>query len=377
VTSDASPGGPDGRRTEAVMYNWRQVAPKTRAPGGLHARHAITRVGPLTDESDPLTAIDVPTPVPAADEVLIRVRACGVCHTDLDEVEGRLPLSTLPRIPGHQIVGTVETCGDHVTGLEPGTRVGVAWLARTCGHCRFCRSGRENLCPDFAGTGRDVDGGYAEYAVAAADAVHPLPDGFSDVEAAPLLCAGAIGFRALALARISDGEPLGLTGFGASAHLVLPLARHRYPQSPIFVFARDRGDQQFARRLGAAWAGDTAATPPAPLAAIIDTTPAWRPVVCALRHLDRGGRLVINAIRKDDRDKAELLALDYARDLWLEREVASVANVTRADVRGFLDAAAAMSLHPTVDTLPLERAGDAIRLVARGGRPGALVLTLP
>jgi propanol-preferring alcohol dehydrogenase len=338
---------------------------------------AITHVGPLTPDAEPLTAVDVPAPVPARDEVLIRVSACGVCHTDLDEIEGRLRPSALPRIPGHQIVGTVEACGADVTGVQQHARVGVAWLARTCGRCRFCRSGRENLCPDFAGTGRDVDGGYAEYAVAAADAIHPLPAVFSDVEAAPLLCAGAIGFRALALARLSDGDALGLTGFGASAHLVLSLARHRYPRSPIFVFARDKADQQFARTLGAAWAGDTTATPPAPLAAIIDTTPAWRPIVYALRHLDRGGRLVVNAIRKDDRDKDELLALDYARDLWLERELASVANVTRADVRGFLDAAAAMSLHPTVDALPLDRANDAIRLVAGGGRPGALVLTLP
>jgi propanol-preferring alcohol dehydrogenase len=255
-------------------------------------------------------------------------------------------------------------------------RVGVAWLARTCGTCAFCQSGRENLCPAFQATGRDVDGGYAEFVVAAAAATYPIPETFSNVDAAPLLCAGAIGYRSLALAGLRDGETLGLTGFGASAHLVLQLARHRYPRSPVFVFARDDADRRFARDLGAAWAGDTGDAPPSLLSAVIDTTPAWRPVVQALRHLDRGGRLVINAIRKDDRDKDALLALDYARDLWLEKTMTSVANVTRADVRGFLDAAANLPIRPTVTVLPLDRANDAIRALAGGGRPGAFVLTI-
>jgi alcohol dehydrogenase, propanol-preferring len=263
----------------------------------------LARVAPLAANPRPLEWREVAPPEVKADEVLIRVRACGVCHTDLDEIEGRTPPSSLPRIPGHQIVGTIESTGAGVQGPVPGRRVGVAWLSRTCGHCRFCLRGSENLCPDFVATGLDVDGGYAEFVAAPAAATFALPDTFSDVEAAPLLCAGAIGYRSLALAGIHDGDSLGLTGFGASAHLVLQLARHRYPRSPVFVFARDEADRRFATELGAAWTGDTRDAPPAPLAAIIDTTPAWRPVVRALRHLDRGGRLVINAIRKDDRDK--------------------------------------------------------------------------
>lgn len=335
----------------------------------------IAATGPLSAAATPLTARDLPTPDPAADEVRVRVHVCGVCHTDLDEIEGRLPPPRLPRVPGHQIVGTIDACGSAVTAVGRGDRVGVAWISRTCGACRFCLSGRENLCPDFVATGCDVDGGYAEFTVAPAASVYPIPDAFSDAEAAPLLCAGAIGLRSLNLARVADGDALGLTGFGASAHLVLQLARRRLPRSPIFVFARDAAARRLARDLGAAWAGDTADAPPAPLSAIIDTTPAWRPVAQALRHLDRGGRLVVNAIRKDDRDKAELLSIDYARDLWLERAIVSVANVTRADVREFLEAAAVdPPIRPTVKTMPLAEANEAIQAIARGGLTGAVVL---
>jgi propanol-preferring alcohol dehydrogenase len=336
----------------------------------------LSRPTQVTANTRPLEWRDLPTPTIRPDEVLIRVRACGVCHTDLDEIEGRMAPSALPRILGHQIVGTVEATGTDVTAIAHGARVGVAWLSRTCGHCRFCRSDRENLCPDFVATGRDVDGGYAEFAAAPAAATFAIPAVFSDTEAAPLLCAGAIGYRSLALTGLRDGEPLGLTGFGASAHLVLPLARHRYPRSPVFVFARGEADRQFARDLGAAWAGDLDLTPPSPMAAIIDTTPAWRPVVQALGHLDRGGRLVINAIRKDDRDKPDLLSLDYPRDLWLEREIKSVANVTRADVREFLGLAAAIPIRPHVTAFPLEGANDALAALAHGDQRGALVLTV-
>jgi propanol-preferring alcohol dehydrogenase len=336
----------------------------------------LTEVGPLARRARPLELRDVPSPAIRSDEVLIRVRACGVCHTDLDEIEGRLPPSTLPRILGHQVIGTVETTGADVTTIARGARVGVAWLSRTCGHCRFCRSGRENLCPDFAATGRDLDGGYAEFAAAPAAAIFAIPAAFSDAVAAPLLCAGAIGHRSLTLAGIQDGEPLGLMGFGASAHLVLQLARHRYPRSPVFVFARAEADRQFARDLGATWAGDVGATPPSPPTAIIDTTPAWRPVVQALGHLDRGGRLVVNAIRKDDRDKTDLLSIDYERDLWLEREVKTVANVTRADVREFLDLAATIPIRPEVSTFPLDAANEALRSLSRGDHRGALVLAV-
>jgi propanol-preferring alcohol dehydrogenase len=336
----------------------------------------LTSPAPLAARPQPLDLREIAAPHVQADEALIRVRACGVCHTDLDEIEGRMPPSSLPRILGHQIVGTIESTGTAVQGLARGARVGVAWLSRTCGQCRFCLARHENLCPQFVATGRDVDGGYAELVAAPATATFALAAAFSDVEAAPLLCAGAIGYRSLMLAGIRDGDALGLTGFGASAHLVLQLARHRYPRTPVFVFARDEADRQFARDLGAAWAGDTLAPPPAPLTAIIDTTPAWRPAVRALRHLDRGGRLVINAIRKDDRDKSELLSIDYARDLWLEREIKSVANVTRADVRGFLDVAAAIPIRPHVTTFPLADANEAIAALGSGDRRGAVVLTV-
>jgi propanol-preferring alcohol dehydrogenase len=336
----------------------------------------LVRSSQVTPGARPLEWRDVGVPQLRQDEVLIRVRACGVCHTDLDEIEGRTQPSSLPRIPGHQIVGTIESTGSAVDAPACGSRVGVAWLSRTCGRCRFCLTGNENLCADFVSTGLDVDGGYAELVAVPATATFPIPETFSDVEAAPLLCAGAIGYRSLELAGIEDGDALGLSGFGASAHLVLQLARHRYPRSPVFVFARGEADRQFARDLGATWAGDTLASPPSPLAAIIDTTPAWRPVVTSLRHLDRGGRLVINAIRKDDRDKAELLSLDHARDLWLEREIKSVANITRADVRDFLQAAAAIPLRPRVTTFPLADANDAIAALASGRHPGAIVLTI-
>lgn len=306
------------------------------------------------------------TPVPSAGELLIRVAVCGVCRTDLDLVDGRLAPPRLPIVPGHQVVGRVEALGPQVMGVEAGQRVGVAWIYSACGSCRWCVSGRENLCPDFASTGCDHDGGYAELIVAPAGFVHAIPDALDDRRAAPLLCAGAIGWRALRLCGLTDGEPLGLTGFGASAHLVLQLARHRYPSSPVYVFARQPNERRFALELGARWAGTSAARAPQPCAAIIDTTPAWTPVVDALGQLAPGGRLVINAIRKQRADQEALLRLDYATQLWMEREIRSVANVTREDVREMLAAAAQLDLAPTVTELPLERANEALDALRRG-----------
>jgi propanol-preferring alcohol dehydrogenase len=233
----------------------------------------------------------------------------------------------------------------------------------------------ENLCPEFRSTGCDVNGGYAEYVTVRADFAHAIPAVFSDAGAAPLLCAGAIGWRSLRLAKLVDGSPLGLTGFGASAHLVLQLARHRFPNSPVYVFARNPDERSFALTLGAAWAGDTADDPPEKPAAIIDTTPAWTPVMEGLRHLAPGGRLVINAIRKENRDRDVLATLDYAAQLWMEREVKSVANVTRADVRDFLEAAASMAIEPRISELPLEQANEALVSLRSGGAiRGAKVL---
>jgi propanol-preferring alcohol dehydrogenase len=286
----------------------------------------------------------------------VRVSVCGVCRTDLDIVEGRIIAPRYPVIPGHQIVGQVVAVDSRVSDVREGARVGIAWIHHACGVCRWCRSGRENLCPYFVSTGCDANGGYSELVAAPAAFVHPIPDQLSDVEAAPLLCAGAIGWRSLRLANLADGEPLGLSGFGASAHLVLQLAQHKYPGSPIFVFARNPSERAFARELGAAWAGDTSDDPPERPGAIIDTTPAWKPIVDALGHLAPGGRLVVNAIRKVPADQQELLRLDYAKHLWMEREIKSVANVTRADVREVLDAAAAIGLRPTVQEVTLEHA---------------------
>ena len=327
------------------------------------------------DGSRPLEAADVAVPQPGHGDVLVGVSVCGVCRTDLDLAEGRLTAPRYPVIPGHQVVGRVERVADDVTEFRIGDRIGLAWIHSACGQCEWCRSGRENLCPYFRSTGCDEHGGYAEYVVAPAAFAHVIPPELSDVIAAPLLCAGAIGWRSLRLTGLIDGQPLGLTGFGASAHLVLQLARHRFPRSPVFVFARNAREREFARELGTTWTGDTADVPPERMAAIIDTTPAWKPIVSALAHLLPGGRLVINAIRKSRVDQSELLSLDYATHLWMEREIKSVANVTRADVREMLALAVEMKLEPSVEELPLAEANVALARIARGeGLRGALVL---
>ena len=328
-------------------------------------------------ESAALRLTDVPAPSPGARDVLVRVTVCGVCRTDLDLAEGRLVPPRYPVIPGHQIVGTVVARGSAVDRVHEGSRVGVAWIYAACGVCEWCRSGRENLCPEFRGTGCDADGGYAEFVAVPAAFVHEIPAGLTDAAAAPLLCAGAVGWRALRLTQLVDGEPLGLTGFGASAHLVLQVARARFPNSRVYVFARNAAERDFARSLGATWAGDTTDTPPQRLSAVIDTTPAWKPVVAAMRALRPGGRLVINAIRKAPGDATELSTIDYARDLWMEREIKSVANVTRTDVREMLALAATAGIRPTVDEVPLEQANDALAwLGSGGGVRGARLLRL-
>lgn len=320
----------------------------------------LTRIAPVTEAAAPLQATELPVPEPGPDDVLLRISACGVCHTELDEIEGRTPPPQLPVIPGHQVVGRVERIGKRVTGIRPGQRVGVAWIFSACGTCEQCRSGNENLCPDFRATGRDAPGGYAEYMTAPALFVHPLPADLMDSRAAPLLCAGAIGYRSLRLTGLRNGESLGLFGFGASAHLVLKMVRARFPETPIVVFARDEVERNFARELGAAWAGPIGAAPPAPLPACIDTTPAWNPVLAALETLSPGGRLVINAIRKEPSDRHLLASLDYTRHLWMEKKITTVANVTRRDVREFLSLAASIPLLPEIEEYPLADANHAL-----------------
>jgi propanol-preferring alcohol dehydrogenase len=335
----------------------------------------IRRLCRLEKEPHPLDLAEVPDPIPGPGDVLVRVSACGVCHTELDEIEGRTPPPALPVIPGHQVVGHVVQCGPRPTALRPGARVGIGWIYSACGRCTYCRRGFENLCPSFRATGRDAHGGYAELIVVRQDFAFPIPESpMSDAEVAPMLCAGAIGYRSLRLANLPDGGRLGLTGFGSSAHLVLKLVRHRDPNAAVFVFARSEAERAFARELGAAWAGDTADTPPEPLDAIIDTTPVWTPVVRGLRHLAPGGRLVINAIRKEDADRAVLAELDYPSHLWLEKEVKSVANVTRRDVTEFLHAAVAIGLRPEIQEYPLEDANQALRDLRDRAVRGAKVL---
>lgn len=334
----------------------------------------IEKISDLTKENQPLKLIEVPTPKPGEGEILIKIKACGVCHTEIDEIEGRTPPPEFPVVPGHQAVGNVEISGSDF--FKPGERVGVAWIYSACGKCEYCLSGQENLCPDFVATGRDANGGYAEYMVVPEKFAYPIPAIFSDVEAAPLLCAGAVGYRSAVLCNPQNGQRIGLTGFGASGHLVLKLFKYKYPDSEIFVFARNPKERGFALELGAKWAGDTDEKPPQLLDAIIDTTPVWKPVVSAMEFLKPGGRLVINAIRKETIDQEYLLNLDYSRHLWMEKEIKSVANVTGNDVREFLRIAAEMPFKPDVEIYPFEKANEALLDIKNRKIRGAKVLVL-
>ena len=336
----------------------------------------IHHLGTIQAGTPALSLDRIPVPVPRGDELLIRVHACGVCHTEIDEIEGRTAPAELPMTPGHQIVGTVVRQGNDCHLQLLNQRVGVAWIHSACGHCQWCTSGRENLCPDFSACGRDAAGGYAEYMTIPESFANPVPEGIGDLEATPLLCAGAVGFRALSLCRLENGQSLGLTGFGASGHLVLQMARHLYPDSDIFVFARSEKEREFAVKLGACWAGNTTDKPAAALDAIIDTTPAWLPVVAAMEALAPGGRLVINAIRKESGDQGILSSLDYETHLWKEKTLATVANVTRRDVRDCLRLAAEIPLRPHVTAFPLEQANQALQELRQGHVRGAKVLKI-
>jgi len=336
----------------------------------------LNKICSLRENKNPLRLIDLPNPVPGGKEILVKVTACGVCHTELDEIEGRTPPPYLPVVLGHEVVGIVEGIGSKASKLKIGDRVGIAWINSACGRCKFCLEGNENLCSNFQATGRDANGGYAQYIAVLENFVYPIPDVFTDSEAAPLLCAGAIGYRSLRLTGIKDGGNLGLTGFGASAHLVMKMARHKYPNCKIFVFARSEREREFAKELGAVWAGDTEEESPEKLDCVIDTTPVWKPIVEALKNLECGGRLVINAIRKEEMDKEYLMKLDYPIHLWLEKEIKSVANVTRRDVSEFLKLAAEIPIKPEVQEFPLEEANKALLELKEGRIRGAKVLII-
>ena len=330
----------------------------------------------LRENKSPLELADVAAPVPNEGEVLIRITVCGVCHTELDEIEGRTPPRSFPAILGHQVVGFVEELGDKAGRFKIGDRVGVAWIYSSCGECRYCTEGNDNLCEDFKATGRDKDGGYAEYMTVSQNYAYLIPEVFKDSEAAPLLCAGAVGYRSLRLTGLKDGQNLGLTGFGASGHLVIRMAKHMFPNSNVYVFARNEEEREFSKQLGAIWAGNTEDRAPQKLDAIIDTTPVWKPVVEALKNLNTEGRLVINAIRKEEIDKSYLLNLDYPQHLWMEKEIKSVANVSRKDVIEFLELAARIPIKPEIEEYALEDVNKALIELKEGKIKGAKVLVI-
>ena len=331
---------------------------------------ALARVVALDRVDEPLALVELPTPDPKPGEILVKVSACGVCHTELDEIEGRAPPSRLPIVPGHEVVGRVEQLGLAAKRFRLGQRVGIGWIHSSNGAVD------ENLSDEFEATGRDVNGGYAEFLTVREDYAYPIPDIFSDAQAAPLLCAGAIGYRAIKLSNLRNGQRLGLTGFGASGHFVLQFVRHRFPDTEVYVFARDRESREFALSLGATWAGEITERSPQGLHAIIDTTPAWRPVLESLLSLRPGGRLIINAIRKEDGDRDCLTELTYHRHLWMEREIKTVANITRADIAEFLPLAAEIPIVSEVTTYRLEEANRALIELKRGPVKGAKVLLM-
>ena len=319
-------------------------------------------------EDRPLHWTAVPRPEPGPGQVRLAVRACGVCHTDLHTVEGDLALPKLPLVPGHQIVGVVEALGEGAARFAVGQRVGVPWLYRTCGHCEFCARGLENLCMDAQFTGLHVDGGYAEAMVVDQEFAYPLPEGFTDLEAAPLLCAGIIGYRALRLCEILPGQRLGLYGFGGSAHVTIQVARHWGCE--VYVFTRSEGHRRLARGLGAAWVGGAQDTPPAKPHGSILFAPAGWLVLEALRVLERGGTLALAGVTM-----SPIPELDYDRLLYWERTVRSVANFTRQDAGELLKLAVEIPIHTTVLRYPLQQANEALLALKRNEIDGAAVLT--
>ena len=325
-------------------------------------------------EEKPLKLMDLPRPIPGQNQILVKISTCGICHTELDEIEGRVSPSRFPMILGHEIVGRIEGLGQGAKKFEEGDRVGIAWINWACGHCTFCLKGEENLCDKAKWTGKDVYGGYAQYTVVSQDFAYPIPERFTDMKAAPLLCAGVIGYRALRLSGMGDDRVLGLYGFGASAHIVIQVAKYKYPDGKVFVFTRpgQKEHQDLARKLGVDWIGATGDTPPEKLNCAIDFTPVGEPVRQALSSLQKGGRVVINAIRK----VTPIPELDYTEHLWYEKEVKSVANVTRKDAHEFLPLAAEIPIIPETQEFRLKEVNEALILLKEGRMHGAGVLKI-
>ena len=320
----------------------------------------------LKSPDRPLECADVPTPHPAPGQMLVRVAACAVCRTDLHVLAGELPNPKLPLILGHEIVGQIAEVGSKVKGFRIGERVGVPWLGWTCGRCKFCRSGRENLCERARFTGYTIDGGYAEYTVAEARFSFRIPDAYDDVAAAPLLCAGLIGYRCLC--KTGDARRLGIYGFGAAAHIIAQVARHQNREVFAFTTPGDTTAQEFARRLGVKWAGGSDEAPPETLDGAIIFAPVGALVPAALRVLERGGVVVCGGIHMSD-----IPSFPY-RDLWQERTICSVANLARRDGEEFLDLAPRVPVRTETQTFPLERANEALHALGSGTLTGAAVL---
>jgi len=336
----------------------------------------IKEISDLTHNFEPLILANIDDPILSDYEILIKVHACGVCHTEIDEIEGRAMPSFLPIVPGHQIVGEVVEVGKVVTKFKIGDRVGAGWIYFACGKCDYCKRGLENLCEDFKATGKDASGGYAEYFKIHEDFAFFIPENFTYEESAPLFCAGAIGYRALKLAKLENGQNIGLVGFGASGHIVLKIIKYLYPDSKVLVFSRTEKERNLAKKLGVYWTGDFDEEPPEKINSAIDTTPVWKPPFLILKYLKPSGRLIINAIRKEEIDKEELLKIDYSRDLWLEKEIKSVANITRNDISEFLSLASKIPIKPEIEIYEFKDANKALNDIKNRKIKGAKVLKI-
>lgn len=321
-------------------------------------------------ENNPLKLVDTETPKPGPHEILVRVQACGICHTDLHTVEGELDLPKKPVIPGHQVVGVVEKLGEGANRFKKGDRVGMAWLYFTCGKCSYCQQGKENLCENALFTGYHVDGGYAQYATVSEDFAYPIPNRFTAEEAAPLLCAGIIGYRALRLSEIKPGQRLGLYGFGASAHVAIQVAVHW--GCKIYVFSRSKEHRKLAEDLGAVWTGKSSWIPPEKLDSAIIFAPAGEIVLDALKALNKGGTLALAGIYM-----TPIPQMDYTEHLYYERTVRSVTASTRKDGEELLQIAAEIPIHTKTTLFPLREANKALQLLKQGKINGAGVLKIP
>lgn len=321
-----------------------------------------------TIEEHPLQLADIDVPEPGHGEVRIKVSACGVCHTDLHEVEGDFDLPGLPVIPGHQIVGVIDDLGEGVSDWTPGTRVGVPWLYSTCQECRFCERGLENLCENATFTGKDVDGGYAEYMIAPEDFIYAIPRDFPDLQAAPLLCAGIIGYRAFRLSEVEPGQNLGIIGFGASAHVTIQVAN--FQDCHVYVFTRSEDHRRHAEDLGAVWTGDSQDDPGEKMDAILNFTPAGNTVIDGLKVLRKGGTQVCAGIHMSD-----IPQMPYHL-IYGERTLRSVANSTRKDARELLELAAKIPIQTNVEIYSLEKANQVLNLLKQSEIRGAAVLQI-